>query len=344
MNTTAIVVLALMVCSCLAGQSALEAIGLLVAKVRGDSAGGSVFDTGLKEAFDASWATCPTVLYDGGIYRMWYSSLYDSKMGRGGIGLASGEDGIHWKRECGGDPVLEIGTKDAFDGGQVMGPEVLFDGTQYRMWYTGMAVDWHRSGLGFYRIGLATSADGIHWRRANEGKPVLDLGPEGAPDEVQAATPSILNDPTGYRMWYAAWSPKTDHRLCVARSDDGIHWERENNGQPVVGLDPAYAYGPAVSRWRGQYLLLYMSHVTPSPGLYAALSRDGIQWSMLNAGKPVLRPGLDVDFDEYLVGHPFLLSFSSGVRVWYTGYRREAGGVYGWKLRIGLAEMREIKK
>jgi len=26
------------------------------------------------------------------------------------------------------------------------------------------------------------------------------------------------------------------------------------------------------------------------------------------------------------------------LRVWYTGYRREADGVLGWKLRIGLAE------
>jgi len=317
---------------------------LLIVKVRGNSSGGSVFDVGRKGAFDSTWATCPTVLHDGKTYRMWYSSLYDSKMGRGGIGLATSRDGIHWTRAHRGDPVLETGPEDAFDGGQVMGPEVLFDGSQYWMWYTGMAAKWHGSGLGFYRIGLAISADGIRWKRAYDGKPILDLGPEGAPDEVQAATPTILREAHGYRMWYAAWSPKTDHTLCVASSRDGLHWERENKGQPVVGLEPSYAYGPTVCRWRGQYLLLYMSHLKPSPGIYAAVSQDGLRWSMLNAGKPVLRPGKAPDFDEDLVGHPFLLSSSMGVRIWYTGYRREEGGVRDWKLRIGLAEITRSRK
>jgi len=65
---------------------------------------------------------------------------------------------------------------------------------------------------------------------------------------------------------------------------------------------------------------------------------------MLNGGEPVLRPGIAAtDFDEYLVGHPFLLSSEGVVRAWYTGYRREAEGVRGWRLRIGLAELRETK-
>jgi hypothetical protein len=33
-------------------------------------------------AFDAKWATCPSVLFDGKLYRMWYSSYYESDVGR----------------------------------------------------------------------------------------------------------------------------------------------------------------------------------------------------------------------------------------------------------------------
>ena len=105
---------------------------------------------------------------------MWYSSLYDSKMGRGGIGLATSPDGVRWRRENGGRPVLSPGPAGAFDEGQGGFPEVLYDGSVYRMWYAGMAADWHGSGFGHYRVGLATSSDGVVWQRANGGRPVLE--------------------------------------------------------------------------------------------------------------------------------------------------------------------------
>ena len=306
-------------------------------KIKGSTTGGAVLDTGEPGSFDAAWVTCPTVLWDGRRYRMWYSSLYDSKMGRGGIGLATSADGLNWVRENGGKPVLEIGPPGSFDDGQILAPATQFDGQVYRMWYTGMSVNWHSSGLGFYRIGLVTSRDGVHWTRENNGQPVLDIGSAGSYDEVQAATPSILRQGGSYRMWYAAWAPKSGHTICVAQSQDGIHWRRENNGKPVGGLSPAGAYGPAVHREGNQYFLLYMATGETYRGLYGAVSSDGLSWRMLGEG-PLIPRGVRPDFDESLAGHPCLLRVQDRLRVWYTGYRREAGGVLGWKLRIGLAE------
>jgi len=308
-------------------------------KVRGPEEGGAVLGLGKPGAFDAVWATCPSVLFDGRIYRMWYSSFYDSHMGVGGIGMATSTDGIHWKRANNGQPVLSVGPQGAFDDGQIMGPDVDFDEHLYRMWYTGMASKWGPSGLGYYRIGLATSADGIHWTRAHGGRPVFDLGPPGSFDSVQVATPSVLRVNGKYRMWYAAWSPKTQHRICVADSRDGIHWRRENRGKPVSGLRAPYAYGPAVCRIDGQFLLLYTSSPTLPRGLYAAASSDGFHWRIANGGKPVLPPGSSTDIDGSLTGHACLLKIGHSLKVWYTGYRRERAGIDGWKLRIGLAEM-----
>jgi predicted GH43/DUF377 family glycosyl hydrolase len=310
---------------------------LALTRVRGGAAGGAVLEVGEAGRFDAAWVTCPSVIFDGKRYQMWYSSLYDSKMGRGGIGLATSDDGVRWQRAGDGQPVLDVGPEGAFDDGQVMGPEVHCDGKLYRMWYTGMARTWHSSGFGHYRVGLATSTDGVRWKRANDGKPVLDVGPAGAPDEVQAATPSVVAKADGYRMWYAAWSPRHGHTICVARSRDGLRWERDNGGRPVEGLAPAQAYGPAVHRVGGRYLMLYVA-LKAAPGLYAAASNDGIRWTMLNGGKPVLTPGVAEDFDGRLVGHPFLMRRGDRLLVWYTGYRNEPGGPHGWKLRIGLAE------
>ena len=105
----------------------------------------------------------------------------------------------------------------------------------------------------------------------------------------------------------------------------------------MSGLAPAGAYGPAVCRVGGRYLLLYMATAAP-PGLYGATSADGLRWTMLNASKPVLRPGTKGDLDDRLPGHPCVLVEGDRLRVWYTGYRTEAGGPLGLKLRIGLAE------
>src|SRR5215475_7408826 len=105
-------------------------------KIKGSEIGGAVLDVGASGAFDSKWATCPSVLFDGKLYRMWYSSFYESDVGEGGIGYATSVDGIHWKRENQGRPVLQIGTPGSFDDGQVMGPQVLFENGIFRMWYT----------------------------------------------------------------------------------------------------------------------------------------------------------------------------------------------------------------
>ncbi len=309
-----------------------------VKKTPGPETGGAVLGLGNEGAFDAVWATCPSVLFDGKLYRMWYSSYYDSHMGRGGIGFAISRDGIHWKRENGGRPVLTTGLRGAFDDGQVMGPQVLYEKGEYWMWYTGMKTEWHRSGVGFYRIGLARSKDGINWERLNKGRPVLDVGPRGAYDEVQCATPSIVREKTGLRMWYAAWAPKPGHTLCSARSRDGLNWRREEQGKPVRGLLSGGAYGPAVVRIGSEYLLLYMGAGEASSGLYAATSRDGRQWKA-TGNSALLARGARPAFDSSLAGHASLLLRDDRLMTWYTGYRREAGGPYGWKLRIGAAQI-----
>src|SRR5687767_7051268 len=74
-------------------------------KVRGKAKGGAVFEP--TAGWD-DWVTCPTVVFDGQVYRMWYSSQYESKDGPRGIGLATSVDGVNWRRLNGGKPVLTV--------------------------------------------------------------------------------------------------------------------------------------------------------------------------------------------------------------------------------------------
>lgn len=305
-------------------------------KRRGGATGGAVLDVGGPGAFDETWATCPSVLRTNDGYRMWYSAYFNARGGLGGIGLATSTDGETWKREHGGSPVLPIASDGAFDDAQVFGADVLHDGAQYLMWYTGDAGIKHGSTLFHYQIGLATSSDGVAWTRANHGRPVLGNGPHGSPDEVQAATPSVLRDGAGYRMWYAAWAPRSNHTICVARSADGITWTRENDGKPVQGLEPSIAYGHSVARAGDGYLMLYMA-LGATRDLYGAASSDGLRWTMLNGGDPVLTRGAAGEFDENIVGHPHLLDDEGTLRAWYTGYQTKSGGIMNGQLRIGLA-------
>lgn len=320
-------------------EPAEEPVCLKFQRRSGTQTGGAVLDVGASGNFDDEWVSCPSIAFDGHQYLMWYSSYYDysESLGRRGIGLATSSDGLHWSRANAGKPVLVPGTAGSLDDGQVMGPEVLFDGELFRMWYTGQPRERHGSGIGYYRIFLATSRDGVQWSRANAGQPVLDIGPSGSYDSVQVATPSIIRDDQGYRMWYAAWAPDTGHVVCSARSSDGIQWQRENAGQPMPGLSPASAYGPAVVRVAQRYIMLYMA-TGAQPELYGAISSDGLHWTMACNSKPVIVRGEPHEFDAAIVGHPCLLTEKNRILAWYTGYRREPNGHFPWRLRIGMAE------
>ena len=76
-------------------------------------------------------------------------------MPRGGIGLATRDDGLYWRWTNDGKAVLEPGQPDARDGGQIMEPEIHFDGRLSRLWYTGYADTPGATGGWKLRIGLA---------------------------------------------------------------------------------------------------------------------------------------------------------------------------------------------
>ena len=61
-----------------------------------------------------------------------------------------------------GNPVLDKGSNESWDQWAAYSASVLFDGTGYKMWFTG--------GLGtsdYSAIGLATSVDGVTWDKYN---------------------------------------------------------------------------------------------------------------------------------------------------------------------------------
>lgn len=145
------------------------------------------------------------------------------------IGLASSPDGRRWTKH--GDPVLEPGPRGSWDERGVADPYVIRIGSTFYMYYLGQ--DRARR----QRLGVARSTDGIHWEKLRSN-PILELGEVGAFDETGLGEPAVWREQGSYWMLYTARDPKENRRLGLARSQDGVQWERVSQGPVFQGIEP----------------------------------------------------------------------------------------------------------
>ena len=136
-------------------------------------------------SWNSRFVGSPTVVHDDGTYWMWFNggevtadTSYPYKIIER-IGGATSRDGVNWKPLNGGKPALRLGPKGSADHRGMAHPYVLKVGDRFLMWYG--AID-GRSGtdLGIApahvrveQICLASSRDGIHWKKENDGRPVI---------------------------------------------------------------------------------------------------------------------------------------------------------------------------
>ncbi|MFQ5605717.1 MAG: FlgD immunoglobulin-like domain containing protein [bacterium] len=158
------------------------------------------------------------VVFANGEYKMYYSGAASGSSPHR-IGLATSTDGIHWTKYS-GNPVLTNGPSGSWDEDLVRRPTVLFDGTVFHIWYEGK-----RFGPSHFKIGYATSNDGINWQK-HSGNPVLGF------NNSIASSPSVLWNGFEYVMFYSSnlWS---GDKIGVAFSTDGVNWQ-QSLANPVL--------------------------------------------------------------------------------------------------------------
>lgn len=115
------------------------------------------------------------VMFDEGIYKMWYGSTIDWDSPNGEmihvIKYATSKDGECWDKHGLAVP-YEIGVAQAFSR-----PSVIKDEQGYHMWFS------YRPGDGTkYRIGYAHSLDGLSWDRKSDSG--IDVSKEGWDSEM----------------------------------------------------------------------------------------------------------------------------------------------------------------
>lgn len=178
--------------------------------VRGVSYPVLTIDTALGRWDNGSMTVGPVIKVDGK-YRMYYSGR-SPIYGTIHIGLAYSDDGINWVKHP--NPVLyaRTGWEENIDAGDVIKINNI-----YYMYYSGV------SGSG-YKIGLATSTDGINWTRYS-GNPILTATQAWETEGIYI--PSVIKVNDKYYMVYQNGGYSSAFGMAV--SSDGINWTKDAN-------------------------------------------------------------------------------------------------------------------
>lgn len=263
-----------------------------------------VMSYGTAGQWDSSDVLNPSVIRHDGQFWNFYSG-FDGKTWF--TGLATSPDGSTWTRR-----------------GRVLAPE---DGAWDRgyiaangsaIWRNGEFLYWYQAGAhgDAMRIGLARSSDGLHWRK--EPHPVLDLGPYMSWDERAVADPYVIEAGGWLYLYYLGQDRAARQRIGVARSRDGVAWEKLRSNPVLEMTEPMEANGlgePAVFVWKGHYRMLFTGRdASEIRRIGAAWSNDGVHWTRQKqafAG--------DQAWDAKVVCDPTVVVEDSRVRVWFGG-------------------------
>ena len=153
---------------------------------------GPVLPVGPRGAWDERGVADPYVIDVNGKFYLYF--LGQDRARRQRLGLAVSADGGFSFTKLRSNPVLEIGNPGTFDELGLGEPALWTSHGRWWMLYTGRDRQERR------KIGLAVSADGVHWRRTSERALIAGAAPWNA---AVVCDPELLLQPDGsLRIWY----------------------------------------------------------------------------------------------------------------------------------------------
>ncbi len=191
-------------------------------------AGNPVLPKGNPGDFDMVWAYVNTVLFENGVYKMWYTGFNGSTAG---IGYATSTDGITWLKHP-GNPVIAGGGPGTGSLLNVQNPCVIHTDAGYGMWFNGNGSDPD------FHVYYASSADGIAWTCFPV--PVLTTGDPGSFDQDWAWHPNVIFDDGVYRMWYSGYNGT---EWAIGMATDSTLAGMEDQWE-AAGLQPSVKFYP----------------------------------------------------------------------------------------------------
>ncbi len=251
----------------------------------------------LRGDWDSRDVLNPSVIQKDGVFYNLYSG-FDG--GAWHTGLATSADGLRWSKQ---GRVLSAGAGEyiAANG------SALFEGQEFLYWY-------HSGPRGRPLIRLARSADAKAWR-VHPG-PVLEPGPRGSFDESGVADPYVIRAGGRFYLYYLGQDRARRQRLGVARSADGVAWEKLR-ANPVLELDADEAGlgEPAVWQSHGRYWMLYtFRDQDENRRLRLARSGDGVHWGKLSGAISG-----DQAWNAKVLCDPTVVVDNQRILVWFGG-------------------------
>jgi predicted GH43/DUF377 family glycosyl hydrolase len=295
------------------------------------------------------WKSDPFVMKDGNIYKMWYGTNQDGTKTQ--IGYAESYDGIKWTHHP--TPVLRIGPEGAWDDEDVETPTVVKYNGIYHLWYCARG-SLNESEDAFpentYRIGHATSPDGIHWTK-DPNNPVIPLGKIYIDwDWACTAEPTVVVEDGTFKMWYLGgdvYKGKFRLRVGYATSKDGSNWTKHQEN-PVLNSPEKNRQlaTPSVLHCEKGYILWFSlcdeeHDYFPNGPFRCATSPDGINWTI--HPEYTLEPGPMGAWDHSGIFGPTVLfdKDENKYKMWYSGYETD----YATYVHFGIGyATKDIKK
>ena len=267
-------------------------------------------------AWDAIDVLNPSVVREGGELVNYYSG-FDGHTWH--TGRATSPDGIHWQKQ---GKILSPAPA-TWEGSYIAanGSALFYRG---RLWYWYVAGPKERPQIGF------------------EGRAVVPTGPYGSWDECGVADPYVVRIEPYFYLYYTGLDRGSRQRLGIARSTDGVHWDKLRSNPILQAGDPGSfdenGLGePAVWQSHGFYWMLDTGRdLVQHRRLGLARSVDGVHWSKL----PQVFQGSE-PWDSKVICDPTVLVDGDTVRVWFGGgdVASPDENLHG---RIGYATLRPV--
>lgn len=252
----------------------------------------------------------PVVLYDSGIYKMWYH----------GMGQVSGQpwnvytmycesvDGVNWNKFP--NPVMFPGNYNSWDSKAVSPGAIIKENGIYKMYYCGYSNEYDN-----WHVGYATSSDGINWEKYPQ--PIL-FGTYGW--EHQIVVSSIVKKDNVYYLYYTGRN-LPEYKIGVATSADGINWVK-HPGNPILVNDKTWELNgvleASVVLEEGSLKMVYMN--SGSTGFGTATSADGFSW-VKSQDNPFFSNENTSNGWADRISYPYLIQVPNELKIYYCGYQ-----------------------
>jgi hypothetical protein len=277
---------------------------------------------GSNPVYNPGKAYYPTILLEGGSYKMWFD-------GNAGLQMATSADGISW---------TNAGTASGLTNPRHALVERI--GDSYRMWY------WNNTGSVLYSIDAirtATSTDGLTWTGdkaiTQVGSTVINnanssnwnRGSYGPADVIYnaAGSETIVAPSSKANVWANKFVMYYDgttggvESLGLAVSNDGLNWQGYNGGAAAVlagtgvigDWDKDFASRGTIIRENADVYHMWYSggNGAMDNGIGYASSSDGMNWT--RAANPIFHKNDGIAWRSSRTYTPMVI----GSQMWFSG-------------------------